>query len=871
MILGRTTLSRIGSPFRDATVTVDWSALGEGVHAIHGVNGSGKTTLIEAPLAAIFRDWPSRNARGFAACILPGVRDAYVDSTFTLGDDEYRALVQCDPQFGGGRGKTEAFLHKNAAPIAGPNVREFDAAIARILPSSETTLASVFAAQGKRGAEASFFGLSREDRRALFVELLGIGEYERKSEAAGLRAKAQLARLEDLRRRREALGAQAVHAAELAVQLATFDHEIPEVRRLVDEARAALAAAVETRTARQLDCARLETTVEAIVARNAERNRILSDRATERIRLSTSLAEIEQHLGEVPALEARVASLPDLERRLTGYERHQEEARTQRDTLTPLQAADEATLTHLRAEYDRVDAEHAKAVEARAFLAELGDVAGQLTQGEAHAETLRAKVETARTNLATAEEALKDAEAGVTRRRVVDDAIADHGRRGRLLDQLEQPDNALCQRCVLTQEARAAVSRIETELRPQLAGCPMPEALITARAARDNLRTALQKRQGELTEADRRLSTLREGARRAAAAEGLAGSVDRLAAALTDIRAKGMALKETVTARATELQKVTFAYTSAMAEVHKAKGERAAAEAARERLGAIAVERGQAAGLRDALARLDALPVEDLETVPDLEAAQRAVRVAEAAVTHAETVLATETRELEEDVAARERLAGEAAALGDVSAQVAALDQEERALTADISDWHVVRDDLGREGLQALDIDIAGPSVSAICNDLLGTCWGPRFTLKLKTLGEKKDGTAKEVFDVTLFDAETGRIGTEGSGGENVVFEEALRLAIALFNAERAALTGFAPLRTLWRDETDGDLDVENAHRYLQMLRRAREIGRFHAVYFITHRPALWESADGRLTLDAGHVESDPPGAVVVEQLARAA
>src|SRR5690606_27645389 len=123
--------------------------LPEGLIAVVGDNGAGKSHVLElSGPATIYREFSSYG-EGFASHVATGVRDAFSDLVFSIDGAKYRALVQCDPQFGGGKGKTEAFLMRESAPgewapIAGPLVKDFDAAIARILPSRELFLASVF-------------------------------------------------------------------------------------------------------------------------------------------------------------------------------------------------------------------------------------------------------------------------------------------------------------------------------------------------------------------------------------------------------------------------------------------------------------------------------------------------------------------------------------------------------------------------------------------------------------------------------------------------------------------------------------------------------------------------------------------------------
>jgi exonuclease SbcC len=171
--------------------------------------------------------------------------------------------------------------------------------------------------------------------------------------------------------------------------------------------------------------------------------------------------------------------------------------------------------------------------------------------------------------------------------------------------------------------------------------------------------------------------------------------------------------------------------------------------------------------------------------------------------------------------------------------------------TADLDDWKHLQKALGRDGVQALEVDAAGPEVSDLVNDLLHSCFGSRFTAKLETTALKADGKGtKEVFDLMVLDSEMGREGSASdlSGGERVIVAEALSLAIAIFNTRRSSI----PILDLWRDEACGALDVDNAPRYPVMLRKALEIGGFHRVFFISHVPELWALADRTIEVIGG-------------------
>lgn len=200
-----------------------------------------------------------------------------------------------------------------------------------------------------------------------------------------------------------------------------------------------------------------------------------------------------------------------------------------------------------------------------------------------------------------------------------------------------------------------------------------------------------------------------------------------------------------------------------------------------------------------------------------------------------------------------EQLARDVAQASEDQVTIEDLEATITAKTADLDDWKHLQRALGPQGIQALEIDAAGPEVSDLANDLLHACYGHRFTVSLVTTTLKADGKGtKEVFDLLVIDTLRGTEGSAGqlSGGEQVLIGEALALAIAVYNTRRSSI----PMLDLFRDECAGALSQDNAVRYIEMLRKAIALGGFHRCYFIAHQQELWELADSRLLVEHGTV-----------------
>jgi len=108
----------------------------------------------------------------------------------------------------------------------------------------------------------------------------------------------------------------------------------------------------------------------------------------------------------------------------------------------------------------------------------------------------------------------------------------------------------------------------------------------------------------------------------------------------------------------------------------------------------------------------------------------------------------------------------------------------------------------------------------------------------------------KETFELKVWDGERGgdRDLSDLSGGEQVIIDECLKAALALYARRHAQI----PIETCWRDETTGPLDDENRARYVPMLRRLQHLGGFHTLLFVTHDAEIAAQADAQIQVGGG-------------------
>jgi exonuclease SbcC len=178
-----------------------------------------------------------------------------------------------------------------------------------------------------------------------------------------------------------------------------------------------------------------------------------------------------------------------------------------------------------------------------------------------------------------------------------------------------------------------------------------------------------------------------------------------------------------------------------------------------------------------------------------------------------------------------------------------------------LGDWTLLARCLSHDGLIALAIDDAGPTLSRLANDLLLACYGPRFTVAIQTLVATSKGELREGFDIVVHDGTTGEAKSVGlmSGGERTFVEACLTRAIALYLAMHTGRR----YATLFSDEADGALDPQRKRMFLAMKREVLRLGGYAREYFVTQTPELTAMADAVIDLEVLRQEAN--GAAPVE------
>lgn len=786
---------------------LDVAALPRGVVALVGPNGIGKSSFVEATIpGALFREFPTRGS--FSA--LAVASDAFVETVVEHGGRRLR-IRQED-----GAARVED-VETGAPLLRSAGVREFDAWAAKELPNPDLFLAADFVAQRSAG----LLDLTTGERKSVILSAIGVERFE----ALAADARAALAtaetRLRDLGVRREEArrGAEALEAVRGLEDAARLDvvaarGALDRAREALDEAKRRHAVALEAFTSAEAARARRKP----LVARREEigkKTAALDEAAAKR----RAVAE------EADRIRAAADALPPARERLDAAIADE---RAARDAAVAAAGAVQAARGELRLLDERLRP-----------LAKLADERAHAEEGLAAAEDCARELPALRDRLSAlrAEGEEKSIEAARLRE-IVRAGLAPRvaAMRGTLqtIEALVVAEEASC--AVLGMHAAAAIDRDD---RAEKEGAEAPAKSKAADEALDAAREAYRAQERRIEEAQR--------AER---------DVETAKRALATIEERERIRDET-TAKRAEVEKVlAAAQETAQTAEDAAKAASLAVQAAREAVAKLeplarrmaevlaldaeaAADAATARALGDEVASIEKALAEvpepgDAAPPPNFEREERDVREAEAALQRAAGALGA--------AEAKTRAAQEA------EERRVALDEEIAAAGEEAADWKLLATALGRDGIQALEIDAAGPELAALANGFLAECYGPRWSVSLATTRPTDKGD-REVYDLLVHDAEappekaTSEIRWK-SGGESVIVGEAIALALSTFAAARAGGAGGS---TWVRDESGAALDGPKGIAYVRMLRRAAELAGAERVLLVSHSPAVQAAADGRV------------------------
>lgn len=802
----------------EGAVSIDVRSVDPGVIAITGDNGKGKTAVIEIPVGVIYGKLPAREDDPPVA--YANSPASFMEYGFRLDTGErYRALMNLDGPARVSDGLLERLV-QDGSPVRlnDGKVSTFRKAFVDLgFPSFELFINSSFAAQG-RGDE--FARTKPSARKELFAQFLGLAQLLAMAKTAG-----QMADLcEQLRDRLVAVRNELVSETG-AVYAERLD------RALVAD-QEAVAAHTEARATALADLSTLEPRLaamhDAVAAHGAATLRVqalrsdLTSRETERLAIIKAQQDADAALtaSKSSAQRQHDRDLADVDAKLVGLDGKNPDLEATLADIDKRIAGNDSVLNN--AEKIRHAAGQLKVLQAQISLANEGI---QTRRNLLRADS--ARLRTAEGQLAE----LKPVEQSHDRA-VSDAALLDH------VPCHGESAYAACQFLQNAQAARSQIAALVIKLQPKadladqvgqlLRDVKEHEEWIASTEAA-NKRTEAEKAQhvdfaalsAKLDEAPDRLKELRGMRERAIASASQA--IESLRAELAAQRAR------IVDTLATSVQSAIGRHTASLADLDT----RLAALAARivalkadlvtaeQDLAKVAGGNTEAASLQDAIAE-----------------ARTAAEQALTALTRAQAGVESTSRER--------------AALEQKRARVVVEESKLEAVEQELMQWRGLAKDLGKGGLADVAIDASVDTISATANALMLACYGAKFSIQIITQSAKADGSGmKDDFDVLAIDNEDDRgwrpLRTF-SGGQRTIIQEAFMCSIAIYVNERSPM----PIRTLWRDETGGQLDASNAKRYVEMLREVRRIGNLHHVFFISHNAESAQMADAQIRVENG-------------------
>jgi predicted ATPase len=178
---------------------------------------------------------------------------------------------------------------------------------------------------------------------------------------------------------------------------------------------------------------------------------------------------------------------------------------------------------------------------------------------------------------------------------------------------------------------------------------------------------------------------------------------------------------------------------------------------------------------------------------------------------------------------------------------VTARELEREAVVTDVEDWEDLAYSLGRNGIQADEVDAIGPRVAALATTFLHEGYGSRWTVE----GIDTVGTCEAMIAVADEDG-PARSDRCFSPGERGILKGAFALALATLQCQSAGAMGMGP--TLFLDEAGSALSANNSLAWVKMIRKAVDIVGADKVLYVSHDPGAQSLADARVMVTKDRV-----------------
>lgn len=784
------------------TIRIDFAALTRGAElvAITGRNGRGKSTILDnmTPYPVMPSKAGGDGLGSFSYYDETFLPESQKELVWAMGDVRYRSHIVIRDQ---GKRKTEAYLHTYCddrwqpvrledGTVSDGRMETYLRCVESIAGNCATFLTTAFSAQNRRQLAA----YRNAEIKGLLADLLGLDEIRAQGERANETLRLLRAGLLGLRQAR-------------TTQQAENDRLDAQLRNLDDSAKQLALArqnkqiAAERRESLRAELATLTALRDADNVHATRRKQLQRERRGVQELSQAEQRDIDQQDLDIRATRARLQK--NAAQRTTQRELNLVSLRAQRDSLRQT--------IHSGRHVERAVKRQSLL---RSVLQSRDQSLAQAAQAVASHDAVLSDISIKETALAAVER-----EAGLA-------VLSEQNLRRRfgLTNKVPCSGTGLQASCKLLADAMAAkpllpdasanIARLEND---RQALCNELAKLRAQAALGAGVREALRASHAKRCRTEARLSWELQ-----------------LAARQTDIAHAQSLMDETD-------QRLSNLLQEGPAELAAFDTEAATLQS---RLEGLAQRRAEQSDRNMAsLARLDALLAE-LPPAFDDAALARAV----SAVAQAGAFLASAEQAVEAALAASQRREELLRQRAQCDMQCLALDQQFAKVDEEIVRWTLFAKCMGSDGIIALAIDDAGPELSTRTNQLLLSCYGPRFTVSINTQLATAKGDLKEGFEITVHDAErnTTKNVSKMSGGERIWINECLTRAMALYLAEASTSRS----STLFSDEADGAFDAQHKRQFMSMKREVLRIGGYTQEYFISHSSELSAMADAVIDLD---------------------
>ena len=180
----------------------------------------------------------------------------------------------------------------------------------------------------------------------------------------------------------------------------------------------------------------------------------------------------------------------------------------------------------------------------------------------------------------------------------------------------------------------------------------------------------------------------------------------------------------------------------------------------------------------------------------------------------------------------------------------------------DYNEYKFLSEVFDKNGIVAFELEHLCPVVTDKANELLKNT---QYEMEIVTYEYKNKGTSKEkikdVFNITVMVDGEKRDYMELSAGQRVLPDLALAQAVSI------VLGQTYNMQSIFIDERDGSLSIDNKLPFVDMLRKAHTISGRVNTFIISHDPAVWTACDWVIYLSGDKYTVDRPENLSLENL----